>query len=49
MNRLYFRLEALSKAGGIFPEPVVNLVWNYGEKGPDGEIKYTISIASRRS
>ncbi len=39
MNKLYFRVRRLYLQGGVFPEPVINLMWNYGEKGPDGEIK----------
>lgn len=39
-NELYFRVKRLyEKEGGAFPEPIVNLTWNYGEKGPDGKIK----------
>jgi formate dehydrogenase major subunit len=39
MNKLYFRVRRLYLQGGVFPEPVINLMWNYGEKWPDGEIK----------
>lgn len=40
INRLYFRVRKLyEKEGGICPEPIVNLTWNYGEKGADGEIR----------
>lgn len=39
MNELYFRVRKLYKEeGGKFPAPVVNLAWDYGEKGPDGKI-----------
>ncbi len=44
MNELYFRVKKLyQKQGGKFPEPILNLTWNYGAKGPDGKIK-TIDI-----
>lgn len=40
MNELYFRVRGLyQKQGGKFPDPILNLTWNYGEKGPDGKIK----------
>lgn len=40
MNKLYFRVRDLyRKQGGVCPEPVINLTWNYGEQGPDGEIQ----------
>lgn len=26
--------------GGVFPEPILNLSWNYGPAGPDGKIKH---------
>lgn len=40
MNELYFRVKGLyQKQGGKFPEPILNLTWNYGEKGPDGKIR----------
>lgn len=39
-NELYFRVKRLyEKEGGVAPEPVINLTWNYGEKGPDGKVK----------
>jgi formate dehydrogenase major subunit len=39
MNELYFRVKDLyRKNGGKFPAPVVNLTWDYGEKGPDGKV-----------
>lgn len=41
MNELYFRVKKLyQKEGGKFPAPIVNLTWDYGEKGPDGRIKH---------
>jgi formate dehydrogenase major subunit len=40
MNELYFRVKNLyQKKGGKFPAPIMNLTWNYGEKGPDGKVK----------
>ncbi len=40
MNELYFRVKGLyQKQGGKFPDPILNLTWNYGEKGPDGKVK----------
>jgi formate dehydrogenase major subunit len=41
MNELYYRVRKLyQKQGGKFPAPIVNLTWDYGEKGPDGKIKH---------
>jgi formate dehydrogenase major subunit len=41
MNELYFRVRKLyQKQGGKFPAPIVNLTWDYGDKGPDGKIKH---------
>ena len=40
MNELYFRVKALyQKQGGKFPEPILNLTWNYGEKDASGKVK----------
>ena len=40
MNELYFRVKKLyQKKGGKFPEPILNLTWDYGKKGSDGKIK----------
>jgi formate dehydrogenase major subunit len=40
MNELYFRVKRLyQKQGGKFPEPILNLTWNYGKKGADGKIR----------
>jgi formate dehydrogenase major subunit len=40
MNELYFRVKKLYReAGGKFLEPIMNLTWDYGEKGPDGKVK----------
>lgn len=41
MNELYFRVKKLyQKQGGKFSAPLLNLTWDYGEKGPDGKIKH---------
>ncbi len=41
MNELYFRVKRLyRKQGGKFSAPIMNLTWDYGEKGPDGKIKH---------
>jgi formate dehydrogenase major subunit len=38
-NELYFRVKGLyRKEGGKFPEPILNLTWNYGEKDAQGKI-----------
>ena len=40
MNELYFRVKNLyQKQGGKFPEPIVKLTWNYGEKDANGKVK----------
>jgi formate dehydrogenase major subunit len=40
MNELFFRVKKLyQKDGGKFPDPVVNLTWNYGEKDAEGKVK----------
>jgi formate dehydrogenase major subunit len=40
MNELYFRVKRLyQKQGGKFPEPILNLTWNYGEKDAQGKVK----------
>jgi len=37
---LYWRVKGLcEKEGGARSEPIVNLTWNYGDKGVDGEIE----------
>jgi len=41
MNELFFRVKALyTKEGGQFPEPIVNLTWNYGERDAAGKVKH---------
>ena len=51
MNELYFRVKSLyQKQGGKFPEPIVNLTWNYGEKDAAGKVRKSISTTwPRRS
>ena len=40
MNELFFRVKTLyQKQGGKFPEPIMNLTWNYGEKDAQGKVK----------
>ena len=39
INELYWRLKKLyEKESGTYPDPVVNLEWNYGEKDSTGKI-----------
>ena len=41
IHELYVKVAKLYKEkGGAFPEPILNLSWNYGPKGPDGAIKH---------
>lgn len=41
IHELFARVVKLYKEkGGAFPEPILNLSWNYGPKGPDGAIKH---------
>ncbi len=38
INQLVYRLKELYKAeGGAFPDPILNLTWNYGKVGPNGK------------
>lgn len=40
INELYYRVKRLyQKEKGVFPEPILNLTWDYGEKDRDGKIK----------
>ncbi len=40
INELYFRIKRLyQKQGGKFPEPIMNLTWNYGEKDASGKVR----------
>jgi len=39
MTELYYKVRELyEKEGGAFPEPILNLTWDYGPKGPDGKL-----------
>ena len=41
MHELFLKVRKLYKEkGGIFPEPILNLSWNYGLKGPDGMVHH---------
>ncbi|HWU41306.1 MAG TPA: formate dehydrogenase, partial [Candidatus Acidoferrum sp.] len=41
INELQFRVKRLyQKEGGTFPEPIVHLAWEYGEKDGEGRIKH---------
>jgi len=41
MNELYFKVRELYlKEGGAYPDPVVNLTWDYGEKDASGKVKH---------
>ena len=40
LNELQFRVKKLyEKEKGVFPEPIVNLTWEYGEKDKQGKVK----------
>jgi len=40
LNELQFRVKKLyQKEKGAFPEPIVNLSWEYGEKDKEGKVK----------
>lgn len=41
MHELFMKVRKLYKEkGGTFPEPILNLSWNYGPQGPEGTIKH---------
>jgi formate dehydrogenase major subunit len=41
MNELYFRVaELYRKEGGVFPDPITSLTWDYGFKGLEGKIRH---------
>ncbi len=41
INELYFRVRELyRKEGGAYPDPVVNLSWEYGEKDAAGKVSH---------
>ena len=41
INDLYFKVKELyKKEGGAFPDPILNLTWDYGEKDGAGKVKH---------
>ena len=41
LNELYFRVKKLyEKEKGAFPDPILKLTWDYGEKDRNGKIKH---------
>ena len=41
LNELYFRVKKLyQKEKGTFPDPILNLTWEYGEKDEHGKVKH---------
>jgi formate dehydrogenase major subunit len=41
MNALYFKVKELyQKEGGAYPDPIVNLTWDYGERDAAGKVKH---------
>jgi formate dehydrogenase major subunit len=41
LNELHFRVKKLyQKEKGAFPDPILNLTWEYGEKDKDGKVKH---------
>jgi formate dehydrogenase major subunit len=41
MTELFYRVKALyDREGGAYPDPVLNLTWDYGPKGAGGRIKH---------
>ncbi len=41
INELFFKVKELyQKEGGAFPDPIVNLSWEYGERDASGKIKH---------
>ncbi len=41
MNELYFKVKELyKKEGGAFPEAIINLTWDYGERDAAGKVKH---------
>ena len=40
-NELYFRVRELyRKEGGAYPDPILNLSWDYGQKDASGKVKH---------
>ena len=41
INELYFKVKELyKKEGGAYPDPIVNLSWEYGEQDAAGKVKH---------
>ncbi len=41
INELFFKVKELyQKEGGAYPDPIVNLSWDYGEKDAAGKVKH---------
>jgi formate dehydrogenase major subunit len=41
LNELYFRVKDLyKKEGGAYPDPILNLTWDYGETDATGKVKH---------
>lgn len=41
INELYFRIKKLYETeGGVFPEPIIHLTWEYGKKNQEGKIEH---------
>ena len=41
INELYFRIKTLyEKEGGTYPDPILYLTWEYGEKDASGKIRH---------
>ena len=41
MHELFLKVRKLYQdKGGAFPDPILNLSWNYGAKGPDGMVHH---------
>ena len=39
INELYFRVKKLyEKEGGVYPDPILKLTWDYGEKNSEGKV-----------
>lgn len=46
INELFFKVKELyKKEGGAYPDPVVNLSWEYGERDASGMVKHVDSHA----
>jgi len=46
MTELFYKVRELyKKEGGAFPDPILNLTWDYGPKGPDGKLLHVSTHA----